>query len=55
MSNVIIFGAGLYGHKYALDCLQKGDNILYFVDNDFAKHGTACTLEPAGGGGRNEF
>lgn len=55
MSNVIIFGAGLYGHKYALDCLQKGDNILYFVDNDSAKHGTTCTLKRSGGGAEMSF
>ena len=51
MNKIVIFGAGLYGRKYALDCLQKGNTILYFVDNDSAKHGTTLTLECAGGGG----
>ena len=55
MSKVIIFGAGLYGRKYALDCLQNGDTILYFIDNDSAKHGTTIALECAGEGGRMSF
>ena len=55
MNKIVVFGAGLYGRKYALDCLQKGDTILYFVDNDSAKHGTTLTLECAGGGGRMSF
>ena len=48
--NIILFGAAMYACQFACDCLQKGDTILFFVDNDTNKQNTTLTLECGGGG-----
>ena len=48
--NLILFGAAMYARQFACDCLQKGDTILFFVDNDTNKQNTTIALECGGGG-----
>lgn len=50
MAKIVIFGAGNCGRLIALNLLNKGDEILCFIDNDPLKANGTVKLQ---GGGAN--
>ena len=51
MSKVVIFGAGNCGRLIAQNLVQKGEQILCFIDNDSQKANSVIALDSNGGGG----
>lgn len=53
MSKIIIFGAGNCGRLIAQNLINKGNEILCFIDNDPLKADSKIELNSNGGGGRS--
>lgn len=51
MSKIIIFGAGNCGRLIAQNLINKGNEILCFIDNDPLKADSKIELNSNGGGG----